>query len=196
MSLLEHLVPGWLPDDAATRALAYVLDPHVSPGMASAFVDLLGPMGVPRFPLGLVEHDPSQTADSRADLTIRDAEGQPRVFVEATFWQGVDYAQPVALLRELPIDRPSALVFIAPRDRIPGLWPELTARCHDCADIDLRDESALADASARARAGVRVLVLTSWTRVLQVLRAVIECAVKGAISQRVRIPPGNCRSSR
>ena len=28
------------------------------------------------------------------------------------------------------------------------------------------------------------------------LRTVIECAVKGAIPQRVRIPPGNCRSSR
>ena len=27
-------------------------------------------------------------------------------------------------------------------------------------------------------------------------RTVIECAVKGAIPQRVRIPPGNCRSSR
>ena len=28
------------------------------------------------------------------------------------------------------------------------------------------------------------------------LRTVIECAVKGAIPQRVRTPPGNCRSSR
>ena len=28
------------------------------------------------------------------------------------------------------------------------------------------------------------------------VRTVIECAVKGAIPQRVRIPPGNCRSSR
>ena len=35
-------------------------------------------------------------------------------------------------------------------------------------------------------------VLTAATSV----RTVIECAVKGAIPQRVRIPPGNCRSSR
>ena len=27
-------------------------------------------------------------------------------------------------------------------------------------------------------------------------RTLVECAVKGAIPQRVRIPPGNCRSSR
>ena len=28
------------------------------------------------------------------------------------------------------------------------------------------------------------------------LARIIRCAVKGAIPQRVRIPPGNCRSSR
>ena len=27
-------------------------------------------------------------------------------------------------------------------------------------------------------------------------RTLVECAVKGAIPQRVRTPPGNCRSSR
>ena len=90
MSLLGHLVPGWSPEDAVTKALAYVLDPHALPGMAKAFVGSLGRTGLPSFPLGRaesrVEHDPIQADDNRPDLTIRDADGQPRVFVEATFW--------------------------------------------------------------------------------------------------------------
>ena len=32
--------------------------------------------------------------------------------------------------------------------------------------------------------------------VTHLLARIIQCAVKGAIPQRVRIPPGNCRSSR
>lgn len=183
VSLLEHLVPEWLPEDAATRALAYILDPHVSPGMAKAFVDLLGSAGVRQFRLGRVEHDPSQMDDSRPDVTLRDAEGQPRVFVEATFWNGVNAAQPALYLRELPIHTPSALVFIAPHERIPGLWRELTARC-SAADIDLREESVEEDGTAWARAGARTLLLTSWTHVLQALcRAAEDPAVQQDIIQ-------------
>ena len=45
MSLLGHLVPGWDPERAATIALAHILDLEASPGMASAFVDLVGETG-------------------------------------------------------------------------------------------------------------------------------------------------------
>ena len=129
MSLLVHLVPGWRTEDAAARALAYILDPHTSPGMAEIFVDLLGRTGIPGFPLGRVDHDPSQTDDSRPDVTICDAGGRYRVFIETTFWAGMRDGQPAAYLGELPDDATSAFVFVAPRERIPGLWSELTTRC-------------------------------------------------------------------
>ena len=90
MSLLGHLVPEWCPRDAATRALACILDLNTSPGIANAFVDLLGRVGLTPFQPARVEHDPSQTDDSRPDLTIRDADGSPRVAVEPTFWEGVN----------------------------------------------------------------------------------------------------------
>ena len=174
MSLLGHLVPEWSPEDAATRALAYVLDPDASPGMAKAFVDSLGRTGFPSFPLGRVEHDPTQADDSRPDLTIRDANGRPRVFVEATFWEGVDDAQPAAYLRELPTDTSSALVFVAPAGRVPGLWRELKARCKDETDLALRDASGDGGDVAWARVGARILLLTSWSQVLQALRRAAE----------------------
>ena len=62
MSLLAHLLPGWRPEDAATRGLAYILDPGVSPGIAKAFVDLLSRGGVPRF-------SPAESHTTRPRLT-------------------------------------------------------------------------------------------------------------------------------
>ena len=183
MSLLGHLVPEWRPEDAATRALAYIFDPHVSPGIAVAFVALLGSTtGFPRFRLGRVEHDPRQEEDSLPDLTIRDTAGKPRILVETTFWKGVDDAQPVAYLEGLPDDAPSALVFIAPRTRIPGLWGELKARCLIGRRVDLRDES-YTDETAWARAADRVLLVMSWTHLLNALRF---AAYVPAVAQDIR----------
>ena len=147
MSLLAHFVPGWRPEDAATRGLAYILDPGASPGIAKAFVDLLSRGGVSPFQPGRVAHDASQADDSRPDLTLFDAEGISRVLVEVTFWGGVPDAQPAAYLEELsegrlPDDTRPALVYVAPRDRIPGLWNELKARCRDSPGTDLVDESS------------------------------------------------------
>ena len=170
MSLLAHLVSEWRPRDAATTALAYILDPHASPGMAEVFVNLLGRTGVPAFPHGRVKHDTAQEDGSRPDVTISDVDGKPRVLVEATFWEGVEDAQPVGYLGQLPKDVPSALVFIAPRDRIPGLWTELKARCNDGPGIDLEEESSWDGEATWARTDRRVLVVASWTYVLDTLR--------------------------
>ncbi len=56
MSLLSNLVPRWRTEEAVTRALASVLDPEMSPGMARAFVNLLGSTGLSSFTLGRIEH--------------------------------------------------------------------------------------------------------------------------------------------
>ena len=80
MSLLGHLVPGRHPERAATIALAHILDLDASPGMASAFVDLVGETGSLNFEPDRVASDPDQKDDSRPDVTIYDATGKPRVW--------------------------------------------------------------------------------------------------------------------
>ena len=170
MNLLRHLMDGWRPEGAATRALAHILDRRTSPGMADALVKLVGPAGVPAFPADRVEHEASRSDDSRPDITIRDADGKPRVLVATTFWNGAHDWQPVSCLRQLPEDAPSALVLIAPRERIGGLWSELRTRCQDGPGLGLRDESSRTGDPAWARADRHVLMIASWRYVLDALR--------------------------
>ena len=78
----------------------------------------------------------------------------------------------------------------------------------DGAGIGARVVDAVGDGAALGR-GWKVVVVDPFGAVVPLgagiaeradefllLGTVIECAVKGAIPQRVRIPPGNCRSSR
>ena len=173
MNLLRHLMDGWHPEGAATRALAHILDRRTSPGMAEAFVELIVPAGVPAFPANRVEHEEheaSRSDDGRPDITIRDTDGKSRVLVATTFWNGVHDSQPVSCLRELPEDALSALVFIAPRERIRGLWSELRTRCQDSPGLGLRDESSRTGDPVWARAGRHVLMIASWRYVLDALQ--------------------------
>ena len=173
LSLLGHLVPGWHPERAAIIALAHILDLDASPGMASAFVDLVGETGSLNFEPERVAPDLGQKDDSRPDLTIYDAGGNPRVFVEAAFWEGVPAAQPVDYLRELPGDLPSGLVYIAPRKRIRSLWDVLHQRCAGNLEIEVEEEPPTEEA-VRARVGARVLLVASWAYVLETLQRVTE----------------------
>jgi hypothetical protein len=173
MSLLGHLVPGWHPERAATIALAHILDLDASPGMASAFVDLVRETGSLNFEPERVASDPDQKDDSRPDVTIYDAAGKPRVFVEAAFWEGVPAAQPVEYLRKLPADLPSGLVYIAPRKRIRSLWDILHGRCAGNLEIEVRNEPATNEA-VWARVGPCVLLVASWAYVLETLQRVTE----------------------
>ena len=169
MSLLGLLVPEWRREEAATRALAYLLDPARSPGMAEAFVDLLCRDGVPAFEFGRLDTDASQDADAKPDLTIRDKDEAHRVSVETTFWGDVDAAQTTEYLKALPAATPGALVFIAPRARTRDLWRELEGRCEGGGEMEIGSESRTADATW-GRVGHHVLAVTSWTSVLDTLQ--------------------------
>ena len=169
MSLLGHLVPEWRREEAATQALGYLLR---APDMASAFVDLLSPMGVPAFEPRGVGQSPSQKSDSRLGLTVRDADGTHRVSVEAVFWDDVHEVQPAEYLR-LPAGGPSALVFVAPRDRTRSLWDVLRARCDADPELEVGLESRAGEA-IWAPVAARVLVVTSWTSVLDKLQGAAD----------------------
>lgn len=173
MSLLGHLVPGWHPERAATIALAHILDLKASPGMASAFVDLVGVTGSLDFVPDRVASDPDQKDDSRPDVTIYDAAGKPRVFLEAAFWEGVPAEQPAEYLLQLPDDLPSGLVYIAPRKRIQFLWEILHERCAGNPEFEVKDHTSPQEA-VWARVGPRVLLVASWAYVLETLQRVAE----------------------
>lgn len=170
MSLLGHLVPGWQPDRAAAIALAHILDLDASPGMAAAFVDLVGQTGSLRFEPCRVEGDPDQRADSPPDVTMYDEAGRLRVCIETAFWEGVHDSQPVEYLRRLPDDLDSGLVYIAPRKRIRFVWDVL----RDCCGNRLVEDKSSTNEAVRARDGSRVLLIASWAYVLDTLQRVAE----------------------
>ena len=126
MSVLAHVVVGGSlqSEPAATQALAYIL--NRSPDIARAFIGMLREANI-EFEPGHIKAELGHE-DSRPDLTIHDADGRVRVFVENKFWAGLTDAQPVSYLRDLPKDPPSALVFVVPEQRATTVWNEPKVR--------------------------------------------------------------------
>lgn len=183
MSLLAYLVPRIASngaEPAATQALAYLL--NASPDLAQAFVNVVARTGVPVFPPGRIAAE-EQHGDNAPDLTIRDTDGVVRVLVENKFWAGLTEAQPVAYLDALPRDATSALVFIAPHQRIYGLWSALKDRCGDHA-VEIESESGM-DAITWARVDRRTLAITSWKHVLDTLAPAAAAAGRLDLEQDV-----------
>ena len=103
--------------------------------------------------------------DSRPDLTIHDADGRARAFVENKFWAGLNDAQPVSYLRDLPEDPPSALVFVVPERRVTTVWNELKVRCNE-AQLECVDAPNKPVVNW-TRVGCKTMLITSWKYVLE-----------------------------
>ncbi|MCY4078037.1 MAG: hypothetical protein OXH04_21705 [Acidobacteria bacterium] len=176
MSLLGRLAVGWHPERAATIALAHILDVKDSPGMASAFVDMVGRTGPLEFEPGRVKVDLDQKDHSRPDVTVHDKARRQRVFIETVFWEGVPEGQPGNYLKELPEDIPSALVYLAPRKRIHFLREDLRRRSGDSFVIG-SEEEAPGEEAVWMRVGSRVLLIASWAYALDELRRVADIPV-------------------
>lgn len=178
MSLLGYLIPRIASsgaEPAATKALAYLL--NASTDIAQAFVDAVGRTGMATFTPGRIV-DEEQHGNHFPDVTIRDADGAIRIFVENKFWAGLTDAQPIAYLEALPDDGSSGLVFIVPHQRMHGLWGELREKCSRNA-VELENEST-ADAVTWARSGHRTLAITSWKHILGTLE---QAAINGGHSE-------------
>ena len=100
---------------------------------------------------------------TRPDLSGLDQNGNERLLMEAKFWAGLTDNQPNAYLNRLPEDSPSVLLFIAPRVRIPALWPELQRRADKELGPNVRDESA---PNAAVNGTEKRLLLVSWDSLL------------------------------
>ena len=95
-----------------------------------------------------------------------------RVLVQPVLWAGLSQGQPNAYFKGLPLDRPAALLFVAPAARLARLWPELCRRADEQFTIigattpgDLR--------AATVSGGERRLMLTSWDALLGLMERVV-----------------------
>ena len=176
VSLLAHIVLNGRAsaEPAVTRALVYVL--RSLPCVTDAFLGPLCHNHIDDFDLRRVRFDGSASdGTGRPDLIIRDETGGARVVIENKFWAPLTKYQPVSYLEHLPDDQSGALLFVAPAERIPALWDELTQRLGS-AGVTLVDEYEENDVKS-AKVGPsrrRALLITSWTRVLDVLQNAAE----------------------
>lgn len=110
-------------EDLATEALAYIL--NGSDTATGAFEELLREAGVDVSPICEVQTQVVEEDGERPDLACLDGEGKRHVLVEVKFDAMLTENQPVQYLRDLPEDRESVLLVIAPKRRLESLWPEM-----------------------------------------------------------------------
>ena len=166
-TLLAHIALklGTHPENIAVEALGHIL--RTSKAALRAIEDLLKAGGAE---IGTISHVRTQATDKEGgipDLACSDQHGVERVLIEAKFWAGLTEHQPVTYLKRLPTDKPSALLFVAPRARFESLWAELDTRVTD-ERIDWRPDRDGNDANLWTAevGGKRRLMLTSWKAIL------------------------------
>ena len=108
----------------------------------------------------------------RPGLAGYDGEGAVRVLISAMCWTALTRSHPNGYFRWLPLDRPAAVLFVAPAARLASLWPELCRRADEQFTIigattpgDLR--------AATVSGGERRLMLTSWVALLGLMERVV-----------------------
>ena len=164
-------------EDAVLDALRHILSQ--SEAARSALATTLREGGTA---VGTVAGVRSQDIDEeeRASLAGLDEEGVVRVLVQPVLWAGLSQGQPNAYFKGLPLDRPAALLFVAPAARLARLWPELCRRADEQFTIigattpgDLR--------AATVSGGERRLMLTSWDALLGLMERVVSGAGEAEI---------------
>lgn len=153
-------------ENIATEALAHILIESKASLKALNDVVQSGVQKVkPIFKIGSQVHGSDRSVP---DLVGFDEDGKERVIVEVKFWADLTNNQPNGYLARLPEDGPTALVFLAPEDRIKWLWPELRGR--------VARQYTLSDVESERRCfrigdTQRHLMLVSWTGLLDSMAA-------------------------
>ena len=165
-TLLSHLVLKLAthPENVAVEALGHILSSSAPTRMA--LEDLLRAGGADTGPIVRVETQVTGEEGERPDLVGFDDCGAKRLLIEAKFWAGLTESQPVAYLRQLPQDKASALLFVAPAARSETLWPELRRRVEEAKDISLGTDAKHAGLLSATAGDGRRLMLTSWKTLL------------------------------
>ncbi|MDE2935626.1 MAG: hypothetical protein OXP37_02155 [Chloroflexota bacterium] len=123
--LLANLVssfPGNT-ENIATEALRHVFD--LSDASVEALNDVVGSGVRDLEPIAKVRTQVVGADGTQPDLVGFDREGRERALIEVKFWASLTPNQPNGYLARLPSDSPALLMFLAPRDRVHTLWPQL-----------------------------------------------------------------------
>jgi len=153
-------------EDVAVEALGHILS-H-SEAARSALENTLREGGTAVGAIAGVRTQAIGAQGERPDLACLDNDGVERVLIEAKFWAGLTENQPNEYLKRLPIDKPAALLFVAPAARLETLWMELCRR----ADKPFTEIGTTTPGDLRAATvsdGGRRLMLTSWAALLDLM---------------------------
>ena len=181
-SLLAHIVPMYGKTElVATEALRYIL--QQSDAARKALESMMVTAGVEVGSLTRFETEVSGEEGERVDLVCYDEHGTKRVLIEAKFWAGLTDNQPNTYLASLSEDTHSALLFVAPAQRIETLWPELCRRAEEQHNLMVTSDTPT---SGQLR-GVSVdsnghkMMLTSWRAILQQMESQASIAGDRAV---------------
>ncbi len=163
-------------EDAAVEALGNILSQ--SEAARSALATTLREGGTAVGTIGRVRSEDVGVKGERPGLAGYDGEGVVRVLIQVVCWAELTADQPNGYFKGLPLDRPAALLFIAPAARLAALWPELCRRADEQFTIigattpgDLR--------AATVSGGERRLMLTSWAALLDLMERMVGGAGDG-----------------
>lgn len=151
---------------AATEALRHIL--HHSAPARDALASILLSAGVATGSLTQFQTEVGGDDGERVDLVCSDDAGAERILIEAKFWAGLTDNQPNTYLARLPQDVDSALLFVAPAQRLETLWPELCRRAQHQQQHELAPNDESGDLrSAAINGSRRKMLLTSWRALLE-----------------------------
>lgn len=167
-TLFSHIVPLYGKTElVATEALRYIL--QQSEPARSALEQLLRTAGVELANLSRFQTEASGDEGERVDLVCCDEHGTELVLIESKFWAGLTDNQPNTYLARLPEDMHSAVLFVAPAQRIETLWPELCRRAEKQHKLTVTSDT-LASGELRVVSiddNGHKMMLTSWRAVLE-----------------------------
>lgn len=164
-TLFAHIIPRLTErtEDIAVEALGYILSQ--STATRRALETLVSAGGAEVTSIAEVRTQVAGADGATPDLGCVDEQGTESVLIEAKFWAGLTANQPNAYLARLPKDKPSALLFVAPAQRLETLWPEILRLAQEKYHLDsIRETGDLRNASIAG--SERRLMLTSWRALL------------------------------
>ena len=174
-TLLAQLAPMFGPqtENLAVEALGHILSG--SAAARGALSELLEAGGARVGQVADVRTQDVGEDGARPDLVGADRDGGERVLIEAKFWAGLTENQPGGYLTRLAsAPQPSALLFVAPAQRMDALWAELCRLSETASDNAM--ESPMDELRCAGTSIGPYLMLTSWRSLLDRMAAKVSAA--------------------
>ena len=151
-------------EDAATDALGFVLNRSA---VARKGLSALLEEAVPGIsPVASLQNQFAVTDSAFPDLACFDADGEIQALIEAKFWASLTHNQSNTYWERLPSDAPSALVFLAPTERLDDLLVAVPAGLTKIG-VYLKEVNRGSDLIVlRDNMSQRHLILISWAELL------------------------------